>query len=81
MNEHRILEAALKTVDSAARSQDVNETCAENPTLQDANADKLIDLVNTSLRISESQTIVDKAGDTATSMLLAPPCLDSVDDG
>jgi len=44
MNEHRILDAAMKTVDPAARPQS-----------------------------SESQTIVDKAGDTATSMLLAPP--------
>ena len=43
MNEQRILDAVLKTVDPAAQSQSF-----------------------------ESQTIVDKAGDTATSMLLTP---------
>ncbi len=73
MNKPKIHDAALETLDPAVRRQNVDESCAENPSVQDATAEKLSDSVKTNPESFESQTIFDATGDTASSMLLVPP--------
>ncbi len=73
MNKRKMLDSAMETLDPAVKRLSLDESRAENPSVQDVAAEKLVDSVKTSPESFESQTIVDATGDTATSMLLVPP--------